>query len=84
MNLHDNIQISMLAPSLFKAYRLYFSLQILLEGRPEPGSNNSVAIYEIHIHPGYCLGQSPALPSSVTAHVSFAMTAVFAALLPRV
>ncbi|XP_056888182.1 MAM domain-containing protein 2a isoform X2 [Takifugu flavidus] len=29
--------------------------QILLEGRPEPGPNNSVAIYEIHIHPGYCL-----------------------------
>lgn len=34
----------------------YFS-QILLEGRPKRGSGNSVAIFEIHIVPGYCLGQ---------------------------
>ena len=35
-----------------------FSLpQILLEGRPEHGSGNSVAIFEIHIVPGYCIGQ---------------------------
>lgn len=29
--------------------------QILLEGQPERGSGNSVAIFEIHIVPGYCL-----------------------------
>eukprot|EP00064_Thunnus_orientalis_P006905 superscaffoldBa00000742_g6924 len=29
--------------------------QILLEGRPERGSGNSVAIFEIHIVPGYCI-----------------------------
>ncbi|XP_030581455.1 MAM domain-containing protein 2a isoform X2 [Archocentrus centrarchus] len=29
--------------------------QILLEGRPEHGSGNSVAIFEIHIVPGYCI-----------------------------
>uniref|UniRef100_A0A672ZNM9 MAM domain containing 2a n=1 Tax=Sphaeramia orbicularis TaxID=375764 RepID=A0A672ZNM9_9TELE len=29
--------------------------QILLEGRPEPGPGNSVAIFEIHIVPGYCI-----------------------------
>ncbi|KAM7417005.1 hypothetical protein PAMA_018877 [Pampus argenteus] len=29
--------------------------QILLEGRPERGSNSSVAIFEIHIVPGYCI-----------------------------
>lgn len=31
--------------------------QVLLEGRPERGSGNSVAIFEIHIVPGYCIGQ---------------------------
>ncbi|XP_074526733.1 MAM domain-containing protein 2a [Halichoeres trimaculatus] len=30
-------------------------VQILLTGRPEQGSGNSVAIFEIHIVPGYCL-----------------------------
>uniref|UniRef100_A0A7N9AT72 MAM domain containing 2a n=1 Tax=Mastacembelus armatus TaxID=205130 RepID=A0A7N9AT72_9TELE len=29
--------------------------QILLEGRPERGSGNSIAIFEIHIVPGYCI-----------------------------
>ncbi|XP_008282564.1 MAM domain-containing protein 2a [Stegastes partitus] len=29
--------------------------QILLEGRPQHGSGNSVAIFEIHIVPGYCI-----------------------------
>ncbi|GLD52386.1 MAM domain-containing protein 2 isoform X1, partial [Lates japonicus] len=29
--------------------------QILLEGRPKNGSGNSVAIFEIHIVPGYCI-----------------------------
>uniref|UniRef100_A0A665URR7 MAM domain-containing protein n=1 Tax=Echeneis naucrates TaxID=173247 RepID=A0A665URR7_ECHNA len=29
--------------------------QILLEGRPELGLGNSVAIFEIHIVPGYCI-----------------------------
>ncbi|KAG7236796.1 hypothetical protein INR49_000259 [Caranx melampygus] len=29
--------------------------QILLEGQPEPGMGNSVAIFEIHIVPGYCI-----------------------------
>uniref|UniRef100_A0A3Q3WVL5 MAM domain-containing protein n=1 Tax=Mola mola TaxID=94237 RepID=A0A3Q3WVL5_MOLML len=29
--------------------------QILLEGRPERGSRSSVAIFEIHIVPGYCI-----------------------------
>ncbi|XP_051806645.1 MAM domain-containing protein 2a [Acanthochromis polyacanthus] len=29
--------------------------QILLEGQPEKGSENSVAIFEIHIVPGYCI-----------------------------
>ncbi|XP_023253312.1 MAM domain-containing protein 2 isoform X1 [Seriola lalandi dorsalis] len=29
--------------------------QILLEGRPEPGPGNSVAIFEIHIVHGYCI-----------------------------
>ncbi|TNN41506.1 MAM domain-containing protein 2 [Liparis tanakae] len=29
--------------------------RILLEGRPERGSGNSVAIFEIHIVPGYCI-----------------------------
>ncbi|XP_029959960.1 MAM domain-containing protein 2a [Salarias fasciatus] len=29
--------------------------QILLEGRPARGSGNSVAIFEIHIVPGYCI-----------------------------
>ncbi|KAG7490947.1 MAM domain-containing protein 2 isoform X1 [Solea senegalensis] len=29
--------------------------QVLLEGRPECGSGNSVAIFEIHIVPGYCI-----------------------------
>ncbi|KAM9393781.1 MAM domain-containing protein 2a [Pholidichthys leucotaenia] len=29
--------------------------QILLEGRPERGPENSVAIFEIHIVPGYCI-----------------------------
>lgn len=70
--------------SQFAAYMLYFSPQILLEGRPEPGAGNSVAIYEIHIVPGYCLGQSPPLEWRFAAHVSLAMTAVFAALLTRV
>ncbi|XP_034546970.1 MAM domain-containing protein 2a isoform X2 [Notolabrus celidotus] len=30
-------------------------LKILLTGRPERGSGNSVAIFEIHLVPGYCL-----------------------------
>ncbi|XP_060893496.1 MAM domain-containing protein 2a isoform X1 [Labrus mixtus] len=30
-------------------------LQILLSGRPERGAGNSVAIFEIHIVPGYCI-----------------------------
>lgn len=34
-----------------------FLSQILLDGRPEHGSGNSVAIFEIHIVPGYCIGQ---------------------------
>ncbi|XP_053181592.1 MAM domain-containing protein 2a [Scomber japonicus] len=29
--------------------------QILLDGRPERGSNNGVAIFEIHIVPGFCI-----------------------------
>ncbi|XP_062273054.1 MAM domain-containing protein 2a [Scomber scombrus] len=29
--------------------------QILLDGRPERGSSNGVAIFEIHIVPGYCI-----------------------------
>lgn len=37
---------------------LCFLLQILLEGRPGSGFGNSVAIFEIHIVPGYCIGQS--------------------------
>uniref|UniRef100_A0A7N6A679 MAM domain-containing protein n=1 Tax=Anabas testudineus TaxID=64144 RepID=A0A7N6A679_ANATE len=29
--------------------------QILLEGRPERSSGNSIAVFEIHIVPGYCI-----------------------------
>lgn len=28
-----------------------------MEGRPSKGAGNSVAIFEIHIVPGYCIGQ---------------------------
>ncbi|KAI1900054.1 hypothetical protein AGOR_G00046060 [Albula goreensis] len=31
------------------------SYKILMEGRPSEGSGNSVAIFEIHIIPGYCI-----------------------------
>lgn len=44
-----------------------FFFEVLLEGRPERGPGNSVAIFEIHIVPGYCIGwcQHPLMYSPV-------------------
>lgn len=37
-----------------------FDIQLLFEGKPSRGMGNSVAIFEIHIIPGYCIGRSSA------------------------
>lgn len=35
------------------------SVQIVVEGKPGRSAGSSVAIFEIHITPGYCLGEVP-------------------------
>lgn len=33
-------------------------IQLLFEAKPRRGMGNSVALFEIHIIPGYCIGKS--------------------------
>ncbi|TMS03670.1 MAM domain-containing protein 2 [Larimichthys crocea] len=42
--------------------------RILLEGRPGSGFGNSVAIFEIHIVPGYCIGHHMYVDSVYAKH----------------